>query len=115
MAERVILLVPIKIRKTKNFNLIGGELEQKARVFINEIASIENPRIWVDFRLGNHPVKALIDTGATLSVMHVNVFHSLDVQCRSRLMHCNVILCNVNNKEIKTQGISKIYMVNLAN
>ena len=40
--------------------------------------------------------------------MHVNVFQSLDVQCRSRLMHCNVILCNVNNKEIKTLGISKI-------
>ena len=42
--------------------------------------------------------------------MHVNVFQSLDVQCRSRLMHCNVILCNVNNKEIKTLGISKIHV-----
>ena len=40
--------------------------------------------------------------------MHVNVFKSLDVQYRSRLMQCNVILCNVNNIELKTRGISKI-------
>ena len=42
--------------------------------------------------------------------MHVNVFKSLDVQYRSRLMQCNVILCNVNNIELKTRGISKIHV-----
>ena len=60
--------------------------------------------------MGNLATKALIDTGATLSVMHVNVFKSLDVQYRSRLMQCNVILCNVNNIELKTRGISKIHV-----
>ena len=42
--------------------------------------------------------------------MHVNVFKSLDVQYRSRLMQCNVILCNVNNIELKTRGISKTHV-----